>query len=66
MVGRSRRLLQARERAEAIAVKLSQLTSIRSFWSEIYQEAMVSHCHNTDGDDALRILSKASALPVDD
>jgi hypothetical protein len=29
---------RARDRAIAIAAKLSQLTSIRSFWTEIYQE----------------------------
>jgi hypothetical protein len=45
-----------------------KLTSIRSFWTEIYQETMVSHCFCTSGDgaDALQILAKASALPVVD
>jgi hypothetical protein len=54
-------LKRACDRAEAIAVKLSQLTSIRSFWTEIYQEPMVSHCFYTGGDgaDALQILAKA-------
>jgi hypothetical protein len=57
---------RAHDRAEAIAVKLSQLTSIGSFWTEIYQETMVSHCYYTGGDgaDALQVLAKASALPV--
>jgi hypothetical protein len=55
---------RARDRAEAITVKLPQLTSITSFWTEIYQETMVSHCFYTSGDgaDALQILAKASAL----
>jgi hypothetical protein len=59
---------RARDRAEAIAVKLSQLTSIRSFWTEIYQETMVSHCFYTGGNgaDALQVLAKANALSVVD
>jgi hypothetical protein len=53
------------QRAEAIADKLSQLTSIKSFWTEICQEIMVSHCYWTGGDvDALRVLARASVLPV--
>lgn len=59
---------RARDRAQTIAVKLSQLTSIRSFWTEIYQETMVSHCYYTgfDGADALQVLAKANVLPVVD
>jgi hypothetical protein len=59
---------RARDRAIAIAAKLSQLTSIRSFWTGIYQEIMVSHCYYTggDGDDAVRALAKAMLVPVDD
>jgi len=58
---------RARSRAEAIAVKLSQLTSIGSFWTETTQETMVSHCFYSGGDaaDALQVLAKAHALPAE-
>ena len=59
---------RARARAEAIAVKLSQLTAIGSFWPEIYSATMVSHCFYRGGDaaDALQVLAKANALDVVD
>jgi hypothetical protein len=55
---------RAHDRAEVIAAKLSQLTSIRSFWTEIYQETLISHVYYTggNGDDAIRALAKASVL----
>jgi hypothetical protein len=57
---------RARNHADAIAAKLSQLPSIKSFWTELYLETMLSHHFYTggDGDDALAVLAKAKSLPV--
>jgi hypothetical protein len=54
------------DHACAIAVKLSHLSSIDSYWREMYLEQMLSHCFFTGGGypDALEVIAKATALPV--
>ena len=57
---------RARCSTDVIAAKLSQLTSIKSFWTELYLETMLSNCFYTGGnaDDALEVLAQAKRLPV--
>jgi hypothetical protein len=45
----------------------SHVKSIGSFWTEIYQETMVSHVYYTGGDvdNAIQVLTEANAVLVD-
>ena len=57
---------RAADFAKAVAVKLSQLSSIKESWRERFVDAAVSHVFFVGGDgvDALSIQTAARALPV--
>jgi hypothetical protein len=57
---------RASDYACAIAVKLGQLTSVPSYWTEMYLETMLSHSFYTGGNakDAQSVITKAKALRV--
>lgn len=55
---------RARGYRNAIALKLSQLTSIKEFWTELYLETMLSHCFECGGgaSEAAEVIAKFSTL----
>ncbi len=57
---------RARNYTNAIIVKLSQLTSIKSFWTELYLDTMLSHNFYTGGGatEALEVIAAFNALRV--
>ena len=59
-------IMRADDHACAIAVKLSQLTSVPEFWSGPYLETMLSHNFfvGDDSSEALEIIAKFNALRI--